>query len=426
MRMKFSPFHLLLPLLVGGVFAYNGMYGTDVVYDVHAGTATSTKTQQLIGVTETATSTQATTPEVPAFVVTHIAPPSPVKGAYMTSCIASGKNLRAPLVKLVEENEMNALIIDIKDYTGTISFETGDPRFILNSKGCSISDIQTFIASLHEKHIYVIGRVQAMQDASYPKLHPDAAVKRKSDGKTWSDRKGITFVDPGASEYWAYLADLARASYAVGFDEINFDYVRFPSDGNMSDIAFTRTGSTSKPEMMRRFYDYLGHEMHKAGIPISADLFGMTTTNADDLGIGQVLENALPNFDYIAPMVYPSHYPPNFNGWKDPNKVPYDIVNFSMAKAVARANALEEKEAAHLAALNATGTSTGTSTQPKFIPTGKYANKLRPWLQDNDYPVTYTAEMVRAQIKATYDAGLTSWMMWDPRNVYTKAAYQAP
>lgn len=400
----------LVPFALGAmlVFGASGI-GGEVGYD----------RQNLASTTASnvSTSTTAELPKEPdappAFVVTHIAPPEPVKAVYMTSCIASGRSLRAPLTKLIDTTELNAVIIDIKDYTGMISFETNDPAFVTNSKGCHIPDIKEYIGELHEKNIYVIGRVTVMQDTVYPKTHPDAAVKRKSDGGIWKDKKGLTFIDPGATEYWEHMVNLGKISYGIGFDEINYDYIRFPSDGNMTDIMFTRTGSTTKPEMMRKFYTYLGREMRKLQIPISADLFGMTTSNSDDLGIGQVLEHALVNFDYVAPMVYPSHYPPNFNGWKDPNMVPYELIKFVMTRAVERADALEQSESGFVAS---------TST-PKFIPTGKYSKRLRPWLQDFDYGKTYTAADVLAQIKGTYDAGLTSWMMWDPSNKYTPSAY---
>ncbi|MEK7118844.1 MAG: putative glycoside hydrolase, partial [Patescibacteria group bacterium] len=323
-------------------------------------------------------------------------------------------------------------ITDIKDYTGMISFDTparaddtggGDSRFVVNTKGCHIPDIREFIAELHQKNIYVIGRVTVMQDTIYPKAHPDAAVKRKSDGTIWKDKKGLTFIDPGATEYWDYMIDLGKASYAVGFDEINYDYIRFPSDGDMGDIKFARTGTTTKATMMKKFYQHLQDGMREAGIPISADLFGMTTTNQDDLNIGQVIEDALLYFDFVAPMVYPSHYPPGFNGWKNPNLFPYEIVKFSMERAVARANALEQKESGWIAQKVSTATSSVASSSPEFIPKGVYANKLRPWIQDFDYGKVYTEADVRAQKKAVYDAGLTSWMTWDPSNKYTLSAY---
>jgi hypothetical protein len=403
----------VLPVFLGGVLLYGGSYaGEEIVYDAQVSIDRATTTSDVIPPKNDVT-------EEPTFVVTHISPPEPVKAVYMTSCIASGKKLRAPLVKLIETTELNAVIIDIKDFTGMISFDAEDKRFTLNTNGCVVPDMKEFIGELHEKGIYVIGRITVFQDTIYPKTHPDAAVKRKSDGGTWKDKKGLTFIDPGAKEYWEHMADLGKASYKIGFDEINYDYIRYPSDGNMVDIAFLRTGSTTKQEMLRRFYEYLGGELRRSGIPTSADLFGMTTTNTDDLGIGQIIEHGLRYFDFVAPMVYPSHYPPNFNGWKDPNQVPYEIIKFSMSRAVARAHELEKVEAIERGEYPK---NPGTTT-PSFVPTGRYAKKLRPWIQDFDYGKVYTEADVRAQIKATYDSGLTSWMSWDPSNKYTASAY---
>jgi hypothetical protein len=335
----------------------------------------------------------------------------------MTSCIASGKRLRAPLVALIERSILNSVVIDIKDFSGMVSIDTGDPRFVLNTNGCTVPDIESFIAELHEKGIYVIGRITVMQDSTFTKSHPDAAVQRRSSDGIWRDKKGLSFVDPGATEYWQYMIDLGKASYALGFDEINYDYIRYPSDGDMSDARYARSASSTKSETMERFYRFLGDGMREAGIPTSADLFGMTTTNEDDLGIGQVLENALRSFDYVAPMVYPSHFPPAFNGWNDPNLVPYELIEFTMSRAVERANALEERESGF----------TRSSSTPEYVPTGKYAKRLRPWLEDFDCCAPnahhYTEDDVRAQMKGTYDAGLTSWMMWDPSNRYTPSAF---
>jgi hypothetical protein len=147
---------------------------------------------------------------------------------------------------------------------------------------------------------------------------------------------------------------------------------------------------------MKDFYAFIDKSFRPKGIPISADLFGMTTSNSDDLGIGQILGNALIHFDYVAPMIYPSHYPPNFNGWPNPAKKPYDVIKFALERGMNKA--------------------TIASTSP---------NKLRPWLQDfgiNGVP--YTPDMVREQIKATYDVGLTSWMMWNASNNYSLPAYE--
>jgi hypothetical protein len=327
----------------------------------------------------------------------------------MTACIASLPKAREKMVDLIGSTELNALVIDIKDYSGTVSFVTGNPEVdAIVGSGCKVADMKEFLQELHEKDIYVIGRVTVFQDPLYTKLHPEVAVKRKDNGAVWKDRKGLAFVDVGAKQYWDHVVALAESSYEAGFDEINFDYIRFPSDGDMANADFTFDVGKTKRQAVREFFEYLSSKLSGTGMKTSADIFGMTTTNTDDLGIGQVLEYALENFDYVAPMVYPSHYPPNFNGWPDPNKVPYEIVKYAMTSAVNRDKLLLAE----------------VSTSTPNLELMKRVNplQLRPWLQDNDYPVSYTAAMIRAQMQATYDSGLTSWMLWDPANTYTKEA----
>ena len=334
----------------------------------------------------------------PEFVVTHIPTPEAVKALYMTSWVAGTRDLRNRLIKIADETEINSLIIDIKDYSGIISFEVSNPD-LKDAEEVRIPGIKEFIALLHEKDIYVIGRITVFQDPLYAKAHLNEAVQKESDKTIWKDYKGISFVDAGSKDFWKYIVALSKESYEVGFDELNFDYIRFPSDGNMKDIYFpisedrvAEDPDYGKAKVVREFFKYLHKELSDTGVVMSADLFGMTATNYDDLNIGQVLEYAAPYFDYISPMVYPSHYPKGFNGYQNVNEYPYEIVKYSMDKAVERMIT--------------------ASTTPQ---------KIRPWLQDFDYPVPYTEEMVRTQIQATYDAGLTSWMLWDPSNRYTRS-----
>jgi len=355
------------------------------------------------------TSTLPVPPSPPPIV--HLPPPEPLKALYMTSCVGATPSWRKQLVKLVEDTELNAIVMDIKDYTGMISFPLSSTEFDESTNGCFVSDMEEFIRTLHEKDIYVIGRVQVFQDGSMTQKRPDLAVKKK-DGSVWKDKKGISFIDVGAREYWDHVILLAKLSYDIGFDEVNFDYIRYPSDGDMKDILFTHSGSTTKPVMLEKFFSYLRRDIPQNAPVISADVFGMTTVNTDDLNIGQVLERTLPYFDYVAPMVYPSHFPTGFNGWKNPNEVPGDIIRYSMGKAVIRADALEAKEAGFIP----------STTTPTFSSTGKYSSRLRPWLQDFDYGGDYDATDVRAQIQATYDVGLKNWMLWDPGNRYTRDA----
>jgi hypothetical protein len=360
-----------------------------------------------------------TTPQVFVRKATHVETPDAVRGIYMTSCVASSPSLRNNLVKLIDETELNAVVIDIKSFDGHISFMPKSPELARAVGGCFVRDMQDFIDVLHEKNIYVIGRVAAFQDVLQVRLHPEFAVKKASATSTpWTDHKGITWIDASAMPHWNYLVSLAKESYNIGFDEINFDYIRFPSDGNMKDIYYPWSVAKKKSEVMRSFFEYLHEELSTIGMKLSADLFGMTTTNTDDLNIGQLLEHALPNFDYIAPMVYPSHYPSSFLNLGDPNKHVYTVVKYSMDRAVARTVATTTTVALPNARI-------GTSTPAIYAKPSFDKDKLRPWLQDNNYPVTYTAQMVRDQIKAAYDAGLDSWMLWNAGNRYTKAALEA-
>lgn len=326
---------------------------------------------------------------------THISTPEPLKALYMTSWVAGSRKLRNNLVNLIDSTELNAVVIDIKDYTGKISFQVDDPELKkFGSVEERITDMKEFIDELHEKDIYVIGRISVFQDSFLVKTHPEYAVKNKA-GEVWKDYKGVSWLDAGAKPVWEYIVSIGNEAYAQGFDELNFDYIRFPSDGNMLDIAYPFSQGKVKSEVLKEFFAYIDSTFRPRNIPISADLFGMTTSNYDDLGIGQILEGALAHFDYVAPMVYPSHYPPNFNGIPVPAAKPYEIIHYAMKKGVERAAV--------------------ASTTPA---------KLRPWLQDFSIGgVKYTPEMVREQIRATYDVGLTSWMMWNASNVYTVSAY---
>ncbi len=329
--------------------------------------------------------------------VTHIATPKDLKAIYMSSWVAGTRDFRNRLITLVDDTELNAIVIDIKDSTGKISFEVSDPILVKeNAVEKRIPDIRGLIDLLHSKDIYVIGRIAVFQDPHFIKNHPNSAVKTNTNKNNfWKDNNGISWIDASSDDAHIYTVALAKEAYALGFDEINFDYIRFPSDGNMKDIYYPLSNGKVKTDVMKYFYEYLNKNLKPQGVVISADLFGMTTTNTDDLNIGQILEDALKNFDYIAPMVYPSHFPKNWNGYANPATKPYEVIHYSMNSAVKKAEAI-----------------------------GESTLKLRPWLQDFDMGAKYTKELVRAQIKATYDVGLTSWMLWDPANTYTRDALE--
>ncbi len=336
---------------------------------------------------------------------THIETPEKTKVIYMTACAASTPSFRKSLEQLVEDTEINSIILNIKDETGKIAFDIDNPLFEgaiadLSKGECKISDIKTLLEDWHSRGIYIIGRIPVFQDPHLVAERPDLAVKKSEEGEIWKDYKGISWLDAGSSEVWDYAIALSKEAYNLGFDEINYDYIRFPSDGNMNEIYYPISEERvnidpekGKAKVLQEFFVYLSNKMKSTGAILSVDLFGMVTTNSDDLNIGQILEYALPFFDYICPMVYPSHYPSGFIGLVNPADYPYEVIKYSMDKAVEKT-------------LNA-------SSSP---------DKLRPWLQDFDLGADYDAVKVRTQIQATYDAGLDSWLLWSASNRYTKEA----
>lgn len=332
--------------------------------------------------------------------VTHIKTPEPLKAIYMTSCVAGTPSWRTSLKNLIEETELNAVVIDIKDYTGRVTFPNDFPKNS-SQRGCTVSDLKAFIAELHGSDIYVIGRISVFQDVSYSNIFPELAVKSKSTSGIWKDHKGLSFIDVGATPYWDYIIKISKDSYELGFDELNFDYVRYPSDGVMDDAIYSWTiGTSTKATQLASFFSYLYENLKNTGVKTSVDLFGMTTTITNDMGIGQVLELALPYFDYVAPMVYPSHYPPMWHGFVNPAAYPYEVIKIAMTRGREREQMLNLSK----------GIATSTPS------------KLRPWIQDFNLGATYGPDKVRAQIQATYDSGLTSWMLWSAANQYTKEA----
>ncbi len=350
-------------------------------------------------------------PEVPPPAV-HIKEPAAVRAIYMSQCVVGTVSFRDSLAKFIEDTDLNAVVIDIKDFSGGIGFPTTNPVLApFVSKDCGANDMKAFVASLHEKNIYVIGRITVFQDPLYAKAHPDLAVQKASGG-VWHNYGGLAFIDVNAKPFWDYIVELSKESYALGFDELNYDYIRYPSDGPMKEAVYSLGAGKSKEESLEHFFKYLHDKVEPIGVVMSADLFGYVTVHTDDLGIGQVLERALPYFDYIDPMVYPSHYNAGFVGLKDVNSDPYKVVYVSLVEAVKRAQATSTVNYA----FNETPIA---STSPQRYEKPSYpASAIRPWLQAFDYPVPYTPAMVKAQIQALGDSGLEGYLMWDAANKY--------
>lgn len=317
-----------------------------------------------------------------------------VKGIYLTGWKAGIPDELQKLVKLVDDTELNAMVIDIKDNTGRITYKSSVPvaeRIGANSS--RIGDIDGLLDTLKEHKIYAIGRIVVFEDPVLSKARPDLAVKNKNGGN-WVTRKGQGWVDPYNTEVWDYVVSIAEEAAGKGFNEIQFDYVRFPSDGNLSNIVYPAYNGNSRVSVISSFLSYAKKRLEPYGVYVSADIFGLVTTAEDDMKIGQHLEEVAKSVDYICPMVYPSHYAPGSYGIENPNASPYDTVYRSLSHAVERLKKVEG-----------------------------YKAGIRPWLQDFTLgPPPYGDREVRAQIKATYDAGLSEWILWDPANTYTVAA----
>ena len=337
-------------------------------------------------------------------------PPEVVKAIYATGWSAGSVNRMDALIKMIDETELNAIVIDIKDYSGFISYYIDDPLIVQSGalKELRISKINNLVKKLHDKNIYIIGRISVFQDPILAKAHPECAIKSSKTGDVWRDRKGLAWMDPASEGVWNYDLAIAKDALERGFDEVNFDYVRFPSDGELGSMSYPFWKKDIPMEdVIENFFKYLRLNLPQA--KISADLFGLVTSAKDDLGIGQVFEKALPYFDYIMPMVYPSHYASGAMGFKNPAEHPYEVVKNAIAEANKR---LMEYNTSQIDGLS----SSTVAIHPRS------EAKIRPWLQDFDLGTTYTAEMIREQIKASDESGGSGWSLWDPKNIYTESA----
>lgn len=361
-------------------------------------------------------------------------PPAIAKGIYLTGWSAGSSVKMQSVINLIKRTELNAVVVDIKDYSGYVSYATAIPE--VKASGAEneirIARPNTLIKELHDNGIYVIGRITDFQDPILAKAHPEWALKNKTTGGVWKDNHGLSWIDPAAKPAWEYFAAITRDAFSRGFDEIQFDYIRFASDGALENIEYPYwDGKTPKATIIARYFKFLRDQFPSQ--KISADLFGLATVNSDDLGIGQVIQSAYQYFDYVSPMVYPSHYASGFLGYKSPAKYPYEVINYSMSHAVQKLIDMGNSNSTPQAAM---ASSTASSSVPKipyspfnlgYIPN----SKLRPWLQDFDLSgVPYTASMVKAQKQAVYDTLNTTstnkyyggWLLWDAANTYTEAA----
>lgn len=316
------------------------------------------------------------------------ADPIKVKGLYLTAYSAGSEKKINEIIKLIDGTELNAIIIDIKDYSGQVLYDSQVPLVDkLKLQDNRIKNLTTVLAKLREHGIYTIARVTVFQDPILAQQKPEWAIRSKKGG-LWRDKNGLAWVDPANAEVRAYIVAIAKEAVALGFDEINFDYIRYPTDGKLSDIIYGN-GSSKRYEVIGGFFKYLAEEMKDEPAYISGDLFGLTTEKKgeDDMSIGQRLADAVEHFDYVMPMVYPSHYPVGYLGYKNPANYPYEVVYNAMKAGVKQS---VDKKA-----------------------------KLRTWIQAFNIGAVYDGAKIKAQIKASDDAGADGWVLWNASNRYT-------
>ena len=357
-------------------------------------------------------------------------PPEIIKAVYVTGYSAGNKKYLAYLNNLFKSTEINAVVIDIKDYSGLVSYNSDEPN--VKKYGLydgAIKDIDALVKFFHDQNIYVIGRIVVFEDPAFAKARTDLAVYDKSETIIlsrpilWKDSKGLAWLDPSSKDVWDYNIFLAKDVLSHGFDEVNFDYVRFPSDGKMENMGFPLWDQKmTKSEIIKEFFEYTRQAL--ADEKISVDLFGQTTVMTDDMGIGQIIENAFENFDYVSPMVYPSHYVNGFMGFSNPVEHPYEVIKYSMDGALNKENNFfQQKQDAAIG--NVKGESSASLAQVNSFPVIKPLAKFRPWLQDFDMGADYNADMVKQEIKAVEDSlgdEYNGFMLWNPSNIYTTEA----
>lgn len=312
------------------------------------------------------------------------------KALYLSFYGIGDKTLRESALKLIQETELNALVIDVKGDRGMISYKSTIPLAseVGAQKIITVKDMSDLIKSLKEKGIYTIARIVVFKDNLLALKRPDLALKTQS-GEIWRDREDLAWVDPFKKEVWDYNINIAVEIAQYGFDEIQFDYVRFPDPS-----SFQFSMPNTMENRVKAISGFL-REAKKRLLPynvfLSADIFGYVCWNLNDTYIGQTLEELAPHLDYLSPILYPSGFQYGIPGYRVPVTNPYEIVYLALKRAQERTN----------------------------LPSLRF----RPWLQAfRDYAFdgrNFEEKEIRDQINAAEKFGSHGWMLWNPRNIYS-------
>ncbi|MEN3013985.1 MAG: putative glycoside hydrolase [Endomicrobiia bacterium] len=316
--------------------------------------------------------------------------PKYVRGIHLSAWVAGLDKFKKRFEPYLGKEKLNSIVIAIKEYEGQVYIDVPEIKNKYNTPIIPIPKIEEYLEELKSKGIYPIARIVVFKDNHLAKNFPHLAVKTP-DGKIWKDYKGNSWTDPYNKEVWDYNIAVAKRAVELGFEEIQFDYIRFPSDGNTKLCRYSQHHtSTSATKALVDFLQYAKEKLSPTFISI--DVFGLTPSVNHDMGIGQRFLQMAEVVDFVSPMMYPSHYRKGEYGIPDPNREPYKTVFRTVSDA-------------------------------KKLLAEQY-HKLRPYLQDFSLGYKYGPEEVKAQIKACYDNGIFEWLLWDPKCLYTLEAIE--
>jgi hypothetical protein len=332
--------------------------------------------------------------------VTYVPHPDTLRGLYVNRWAALGSSMWK-LIDIAKRTEINALVIDVKDDRGLVLYRS---RVTLAEKIGADSNrpmsqrrLTALFDSLRANNIYPIARIVVAKDPLLAGQRLEWAIKRRADGKPWLDKNGHPWLDPTQPAVWQYAIDLAREAHDIGFSEVQFDYVRFPDDDRMvREASFPLAHGRTRAQVIHDQLGIVRDSLKSDGMPVTIDVFGLTATDTTDMGIGQRWEMFIDRADVVLPMVYPSHFAPGTYGLGSPNAHPYATIDRALKDVKRRTAGL------------------------------KNAAAVVPWYQDFTLgPPAYGAPQVRAQIKAGYDNGFYSWILWNPGSKYHTDALEA-
>ncbi len=327
-------------------------------------------------------------------------PTANIKALYVNAW-AFGSPKLWQLVRLADETEINAFVIDVKDDTGCLLYPSAVPTAeqIGANKCVRAKDAKARLDTLAAHGIYPIARIVVAKDPLLAERKASWSVKDRDTGGLWRDRINIAWVDAYNDSVWIYSAQLAQEAARMGFQEVQFDYVRFPDEPRerMATAIFPahRAGQTQR-EAVREHVALLKDRLKPYGVPVTFDIFGLTASvTTGDLGIGQVWEDFVSVADVVLPMVYPSHYYRGAFGYAWPNGQPYHVVRSALIDALKRSEPLP-----------------GSAEIRPFLQAFTLGRRLP----------RYTPFEIREQIRAAEDLGITSWVLWNPRSVYQRGS----